>query len=53
MLELFNQLDGFESCNTNIIDRKIEFPAPKSSARLEILKIDSRNMIFRHHILDF
>lgn len=64
MLELLNQLDGFESCNkikvimaTNRIDildpallrpgridRKIEFPAPKSSARLEILKIHSRRM---------
>ncbi|KAI5148080.1 26S proteasome regulatory subunit T6 [Enteropsectra breve] len=64
MLELLNQLDGFESCNkikvimaTNRIDildpallragridRKIEFPAPKSSARLEILKIHSRKM---------
>ncbi|ELA42004.1 26S protease regulatory subunit 8 [Vittaforma corneae ATCC 50505] len=64
MLELLNQLDGFEACNkikvimaTNRIDildpallrpgridRKIEFPAPKSSARLEILKIHSRKM---------
>lgn len=64
MLELLNQLDGFESSNkikvimaTNRIDildpallragridRKIEFPAPKSSARLEILKIHSRRM---------
>lgn len=64
MLELLNQLDGFESCNkikvimatnridildpallrTGRIDRKIEFPAPKSSARLEILKIHSRRM---------
>lgn len=64
MLELLNQLDGFESCNnikvimaTNRIDildpallragridRKIEFPAPKASARLEILKIHSRKM---------
>lgn len=64
MLELLNQLDGFESSNkikvimatnridildpallrTGRIDRKIEFPAPKSSARLEILKIHSRRM---------
>ena len=64
MLELLNQLDGFESCNnikvimaTNRIDildpallragridRKIEFPAPKASARLEILRIHSRRM---------
>lgn len=64
MLELLNQLDGFEACNkikvimaTNRIDildpallrpgridRKIEFPAPKSTARLEILKIHSRKM---------
>jgi len=64
MLELLNQLDGFESCNkikvimaTNRIDildpallrpgridRKIEFPAPKSDARAEILKIHSRRM---------
>jgi len=64
MLELLNQLDGFEACNkikvimaTNRIDildpallrpgridRKIEFPAPKSNARLEILKIHSRKM---------
>lgn len=64
MLELLNQLDGFETCNkikvimaTNRIDildpallrpgridRKIEFPAPKASARLEILKIHSRKM---------
>lgn len=64
MLELLNQLDGFEACNkikvimaTNRIDildpallrpgridRKIEFPAPKASARLEILKIHSRKM---------
>ncbi|KAI4292783.1 26S proteasome regulatory subunit T6 [Pancytospora philotis] len=64
MLELLNQLDGFESCNkikvimatnridildpallrTGRIDRKIEFPAPKSSARLEILRIHSRRM---------
>lgn len=64
MLELLNQLDGFEACNkikvvmaTNRIDildpallrpgridRKIEFPAPKSSARLEILRIHSRKM---------
>lgn len=64
MLELLNQLDGFESCNkikvimatnridildsallrTGRIDRKIEFPAPKAAARLEILKIHSRRM---------
>lgn len=64
MLELLNQLDGFEACNkikvimaTNRIDildpallrpgridRKIEFPAPKASARLEILRIHSRKM---------
>jgi len=64
MLELLNQLDGFESCNkikvimaTNRIDildpallragridRKIEFPAPKIEARVEILKIHSRKM---------
>lgn len=64
MLELLNQLDGFEACNkikvimaTNRIDildpallrpgridRKIEFPAPKADARLEILKIHSRKM---------
>lgn len=64
MLELLNQLDGFEACNqikvimaTNRIDildpallrpgridRKIEFPAPKTEARLEILKIHSRKM---------
>ena len=64
MLELLNQLDGFES-QQNIkvimatnridildsallragrIDRKIEFPQPKESARLEILKIHSKKM---------
>lgn len=64
MLELLNQLDGFEA-HQNIkvimatnridildsallrpgrIDRKIEFPAPKEEARLEILKIHSRKM---------
>ncbi|KAF9762535.1 26S proteasome regulatory subunit 8 like protein [Nosema granulosis] len=64
MLELLNQLDGFES-HHNIkvimatnridildpallragrIDRKIEFPQPKETARLEILKIHSRKM---------
>lgn len=64
MLELLNQLDGFEA-RQNIkvimatnridildsallrpgrIDRKIEFPAPKEEARLEILKIHSRKM---------
>ncbi|KAJ8909532.1 hypothetical protein NQ315_003536 [Exocentrus adspersus] len=64
MLELLNQLDGFENRNdikiimatnridildpallrTGRIDRKIEFPNPKESARLEILKIHSRKM---------
>ncbi|ORY96200.1 26S protease regulatory subunit 8 [Syncephalastrum racemosum] len=64
MLELLNQLDGFEPTKnikvimaTNRIDildpallrpgridRKIEFPAPKESARAEILKIHSRKM---------
>merc|ERR1719231_1112142 len=64
MLELLNQLDGFESSNeikvvmaTNRIDildsallppgridRKIEFPHPNESARLDILKIHSRKM---------
>jgi 26S proteasome regulatory subunit T6 len=64
MLELLNQLDGFESRHnikvimaTNRIDildpallrpgridRKIEFPAPKKEARVEILKIHSRKM---------
>ena len=64
MLELLNQLDGFESSQnikiimatnridildpallrTGRIDRKIEFPNPKESARLEILKIHSRKM---------
>ncbi|OAG29546.1 26S proteasome regulatory subunit T6 [Nematocida displodere] len=64
MLELLNQLDGFEATQnikvimaTNRIDildaallrpgridRKIEFPAPKEEARLEILKIHSRKM---------
>lgn len=64
MLELLNQLDGFESTNgikvimatnridildpallrTGRIDRKIEFPNPKSVARVEILKIHSRKM---------
>lgn len=64
MLELLNQLDGFES-QQNIkvimatnridildpallragrIDRKIEFPQPKGTARLEILKIHSKKM---------
>ncbi|KAI5172733.1 26S proteasome regulatory subunit T6 [Nematocida sp. LUAm3] len=64
MLELLNQLDGFEA-KQNIkvimatnridildsallrpgrIDRKIELPAPKEEARLEILKIHSRKM---------
>jgi 26S proteasome regulatory subunit T6 len=64
MLELLNQLDGFEStqnikvlmCTNRIdildpallrpgrIDRKIEFPNPGESARLDILKIHSRRM---------
>lgn len=64
MLELLNQLDGFEETQnikvimaTNRIDildsallrpgridRKIEFPAPNTEARLEILKIHSRRM---------
>jgi len=64
MLELLNQLDGFETTqNIKIImatnridildpallrpgriDRKIEFPAPNTDARLEILKIHSRRM---------
>jgi len=64
MLELLNQLDGFESTKnikvlmaTNRIDildpallrpgridRKIEFPNPNESARLDILKIHSRKM---------
>lgn len=64
MLELLNQLDGFEATHnikvimaTNRIDildpallrpgridRKIEFPAPGTDARVEILKIHSRKM---------
>jgi len=64
MLELLNQLDGFEATNkikvlmaTNRmelldpallrpgrIDRKIEFPNPTESSRLDILKIHSRKM---------
>jgi 26S proteasome regulatory subunit T6 len=64
MLELLNQLDGFESTKaikvvmaTNRIDildpallrpgridRKIEFPAPNSAARLDILRIHSKRM---------
>merc|ERR1712226_1478995 len=64
MLELLNQLDGFEATQnikvlmaTNRIDildpallrpgridRKIEFPNPNETARLDILKIHSRKM---------
>jgi 26S proteasome regulatory subunit T6 len=64
MLELLNQLDGFESTKnikvimaTNRIDildsallrpgridRKIEFPPPNETARVDILKIHSRSM---------
>ena len=64
MLELLNQLDGFESTNkikvlmaTNRIDildaallrpgridRKIEFPKPSESSRVDILRIHSRKM---------
>jgi len=64
MLELLNQLDGFEATNkikvlmaTNRIDildpallrpgridRKIEFPNPSESSRLDIVKIHSRKM---------
>lgn len=64
MLELLNQLDGFEPTqNIKIImatnridildpallrpgriDRKIEFPAPNTDARLEILRIHSKRM---------
>lgn len=64
MLELLNQLDGFEATQSikvimatnridildsallrpGRIDRKIEFPAPGTDARLEILKIHSRRM---------
>lgn len=64
MLELLNQLDGFEATNkikvlmaTNRIDildaallrpgridRKIEFPNPSESSRLDILKIHSKKM---------
>lgn len=64
MLELLNQLDGFEATQSikvimatnridildsallrpGRIDRKIEFPAPGTDARVEILKIHSRRM---------
>mmetsp|Transcript_5708 Transcript_5708/g.19862 ORF Transcript_5708/g.19862 Transcript_5708/m.19862 type:complete len:394 (+) Transcript_5708:122-1303(+) len=64
MLELLNQLDGFEATNrikvimaTNRmdilddallrpgrIDRKVEFPNPGESARVDILRIHSRKM---------
>jgi len=64
MLELLNQLDGFEPssqikvlmCTNRIdildpallrpgrIDRKIEFPNPTESARVEILRIHSKRM---------
>lgn len=64
MLELLNQLDGFESTNSikvimatnridildpallrpGRIDRKIEFPQPNEDARVDILKIHSRQM---------
>lgn len=64
MLELLNQLDGFEStqnikvlmCTNRMdildpallrpgrIDRKIEFPNPGETARVDILKIHSRRM---------
>merc|ERR1711998_738357 len=64
MLELLNQLDGFEAnkaikvlmatnrldildqalLRPGRIDRKIEFPNPNESARLDILRIHSRKM---------
>merc|ERR1712195_95045 len=64
MMELLNQLDGFEAnkaikvlmatnrldildpalLRPGRIDRKIEFPNPSESARLDILKIHSRKM---------
>lgn len=70
MLELLNQLDGFDSCDgvkvimatnridildpallrTGRIDRKIEFPQPKESARLEILKIHCSKMNLSRNI---
>ena len=64
MLELLNQLDGFEATHSikvimatnrmdildpallrpGRIDRKIEFPAPNTAARLDILRIHSKRM---------
>ncbi|KAJ1341602.1 hypothetical protein BSLG_003829 [Batrachochytrium salamandrivorans] len=60
MLELLNQLDGFEATQSIKvimaaieliflillcrIDRKIEFPPPNEAARADILKIHSRKM---------
>merc|ERR1719263_2008739 len=51
MLELLNQLDGFESAQnikvimaTGRIDRKVEFPNPGEDARLDIVKIHSKKM---------